>query len=223
MSTIFDHNDYKRHRLFNGPQIDPTRRAKKRGHDHYASRNRSRILMPDDFLPLGPHAGKHLRAVPVDYLLWVNQQPWAAQWSRWQPVADYISRFLVSDPETPPTADIPVGPVIFVDEIQQYPGPTARCFRDGSCHLHTLPGFLDLLQTFAIGALDLDPDWLQHKTMPHFDLTKGKRELALQHGAQPVDRRQVGYHIRRWREFRDSRPQPTPDPSTHTRIKHQFP
>ena len=38
MPAIFDAADYRRHRLYNGPQIDPTRRAAKAGIPHYGPR-----------------------------------------------------------------------------------------------------------------------------------------------------------------------------------------
>lgn len=208
--AIFDHDDLRRHRLFNGPQIDPTRRAKKLSIPHYACRNKTRALMPDDFMPLGPHAGKHLRAVPTDYLLWVNAQPWSKTWSQWEPVADYISRCLLDASDS----DLAV---IFVDPLQVWPTAT-KIFRAGSSHLHTLPGYFDHLHTFALATLSLRPDWFQHKECPHYDLTVAKHQQALDAGATLIDRRRMAAHIILWRDFRNAKPKPLPDPSTHTRI-----
>lgn len=215
---IFDHDDLRRHRLFNGPQIDPTRRAKKLGLPHYARRTQvSRALMPDDFMPIGPHAGKHLRAVPTDYLLWVNAQPWSKTWSQWQPIADYISRHPLSQSPSLPVSQSPDLPIIFVDPLQQWPHAT-KIFRAGSSHLHTLPGYLDHLHTFAMAALSLRPEWMQHEECPHYDLTVAKHQFALEAGATLIDRRSMAAHIILWRDFRNAKPKPLPDPSTHTRI-----
>ena len=78
---------------------DPTQPFRKAGVPYHARRSITakggRVLMPDDFMPIGPHAGKHLRAVPTDYLLWVNAQPWSQNWVQWHPIADFISRFLI--------------------------------------------------------------------------------------------------------------------------------
>jgi hypothetical protein len=211
MPAIFDAADYRRHRLFNGPQIDPTRRAAKAGVPHYGTRNRSRILMPDDFIPVGPHAGKHLRAISPDYLLWVNAQPWSVCWVQWQPVADYISRFLLdaSDSQETTVNDRQQSSttVIFVDRLQIWP-TERKCFKDGSSHLHCLPGWEDYLHTFALGALALDPRWHQNKLLPHYELTKRKHELALQCGAVEIHDARMREHTHLWKQFRDSQPKP---------------
>lgn len=201
----------RREQFWRTPPPDPTRQHAKAGIPYYAKRNKLRALMPDDFMPVGPHAGKHLRAVPPDYLAWVDAQPWSKNWVQWQPVSDFISRFIAADPDTAAALDVPAQPVIFVDPLQQWP-TKLKCFRDGSSHLHTLPGHLDLLQTFALGALALNPAWFQNKEMPHFDLTVRKHALALQCGAVQVDRRQAVAHLHLWRQFRDSQPRSIPPP-----------
>ena len=191
------------------PEKDPTAHAKRHGYAYKARRNKTGTLMPDDFMPIGDHAGKHLRAVPIDYLLWVDAQPWAEHWDGWLPVRDYISRFLTPDPETPPTEDVLSTPVIFVDHLRQHPPTTIRCFQAGSSHLHTLPGHEDRLHAFAIGALRLRQAWFQRgsgRTLPHYDLTVGKHALALKQGAQLIDDAQLLFHIRTWRTFQKSKP-----------------
>ena len=212
-------------KTFNGPQVDPTRQAKKHGTPYHARRSMTadggRILRPDDFMPIGPHAGKHLRAVPPDYLLWVNQQPWSRDWHLWQPVAQFIESYITCDRETSDAIPVPTGPLIYVDPVQQWPTNIA-CFKAGSSHLHTLPGYLDYLETFALGALWLQPNWLQNKETPHFDLTIAKHQQAIRLGAVEISRRQMGEHLRIWREFRDCQPRPADDPSTHKRLPHRL-
>lgn len=214
----------RRERFWRTAPPDPTAQAKKRGTPYHARRSVTaaggRVLMPDDFMPLGPHAGKQLRAVPPDYLLWVNQQPWSKAWHHWQPLADYIERFILSDPDTSEAIHIPTGPLMYVDPVQVWP-TQIRCFKNGSSHLHTLPGYLDYLQTFALGALWLQPEWCQNKETPHYDLTIAKHQQAIRLGAVEISRQQMVEHMRLWRQFRDSTPKPTADPSTHTRIKNR--
>lgn len=214
--------DRWKRRTFEGPQHDPTQLARKAGVPYFRQGKRDRPLMPDNFMPVGPHAGKMLRAVPPDYLLWTYQQPWIRNWHHYLPVLDYIERFILPDAETAAAIDVPTTNVIFMDPVQQHP-TSIRCFKNGSSHLHTLPGYLDLLHAFALGALGLRPDWFQNKQVPHYDLTIGKHQQALQCGAEEINRRQFGEHLQQWRTFRDNRPRPADDPSTHTRIKHQFP
>lgn len=197
---------------------DPTQPFRKAGVPYYAKRahgSRSN-LTPSDFMPIGPHAGKHLHAVPPDYLLWVNAQPWSRNWVQWHPIADFISRFLIDASDSDLSSGPPFSPLspvqtqlIYVDPIQQWP-TKIKCFQPGSSHLHTLPGHLDLLQTFGIGALALNPDWFQHKECPHFDLTIRKHQLALQCGAVEIPRRQFAEHLQQWRQFRNSQPKFTP-------------
>lgn len=212
-------------KTFNGPQLDPTRAHKKHGTPYYARRSVTaaggRVLTPHDMMPIGPHAGKHLHAVPADYLLWVNQQPWSRDWHLWQPVAQFIENYITSDAETSQTIPVPTGPLIYVDPVQVWP-TQIQCFKNGSSHLHTLPGYLDYLHTFAIGALRLNPDWFQHKETPHFDLTIAKHQQAIRLGAVEISRQQMVEHMRLWRQFRDSQPRPADDPSTHTRLPHRL-
>ena len=119
------------------------------------------------------------------------------------------------------TIPVPTGPLIYVDPIQQWP-TAIKCLQAGSSHLHTLPGYLDYLETFALGALWLQPNWLQNKETPHFDLTIAKHQQAIRLGAVEISRRQMGEHLRIWREFRDCQPRPADDPSTHKRLPHRL-
>ena len=192
MSTLnFSPEDRRKFRLFNGPQHDPTRLAASAGVPYYRP-GKGRVLMPDDFMPVGPHAGKHLRAVPPDYILWVNAQPWAATWAHWQPVADYLSRFLTTDPDAQDGLHPAAGPKIYLTALR---GITAE--------LHCLPGDNDYLHTFAEGALHLDRSHFwnnpQYAEYPHYRLAAKKHDTALGHGAELIDAPTRLAHIRQWR------------------------
>lgn len=77
---------------------------------------------------------------------------------------------------------------IFVDELQRWP-TRIPCFRAGSCHL-TTDGPLEDLHAFA-ARLGLRRAWFQeHRLMPHYDLTAGRREAALAAGAVFVSARE---------------------------------
>lgn len=214
MSTWSPSDEQRRkERFWRTPVPDPTRLAKRAGVPHYARRSvtraGARVLMPDDFIPVGEHASKHLRAVPLDYLLWVNAQPWARHWPHWQPVADYISRFLLdaSDSDHPASCiEHPCGPLFFVDRIRKHPTPL-RCFQPGSSHLHCLPGHEDRLHAFALGALGLDRQWYQNGALPHYDLTVVKHQQALSHPAvQEIPDRQLIDHKEQWLQFFRTKP-----------------
>lgn len=192
MSRIYDADDERRFQLFNGPQADPSLRGRRHG---FAYRNlRRQALHPDDFAPLPFLAGRHLRAVPPALLLWIEVQPWAARWEMWQPVRDYICRH-------PLAAILPAEVPLFVDAVQVHPGATG-IFKNGSCHLHTLPGFEHYLHAFALGAVGMRYDWFQDKPgrMPHYDLTPTRQDAAIKSGAVLIDRRQMGQHLQLWRQ-----------------------
>lgn len=184
---------------------DPTRAFAKAGVPYYRQ-GKGRVLMPDDFMPLGPHAGKHLRAVPPDYLLCVNAQPWSRNWVQWQPVADFIDRFLLdasdADLHVPQSPSLPL---IFADRLRVWP-TAIKCFKEGSSHLHCLPGWEDYLHTFAIGALALNRDWYQNRLLPHYDLTVRKHRLALECGAVEIPDAQLRDHTHLWKKFRQTAP-----------------
>ena len=44
--------------------------------------------------------------------------------------------------------------------------------------------------------------WFQGKRTPHYDVCLSKRKLAVEHGAQEIDRRKAGQIIRKWRDLR---------------------
>ncbi len=197
-------------RRFNGPQIDPTRQGK-RSDTPYFRRGHGRVLMPDDFMPVGQHAGKHLRAVPVDYLLWVDSQPWSRDWTPWAPVHDFIDRFIQTDPETADAANLPIGPIIYI-------------WRDANSPLrmlHCLPGNEDLLHAFAVGALHLKTaDYLStHKNrgleIPYYSLPANKVLTAIACGASCIPDTELAHHRQQWRTYHQTRPKFTPDPPAY--------
>jgi hypothetical protein len=67
-----------------------------------------------------------------------------------------------------------------VDELIKWP-TNIRCFKAGSCHLSA--DTVEELHAFA-ARLGLRREWFQnHPKMPHYDLTKSRREQALRLGA----------------------------------------
>lgn len=64
------------------------------------------------------------------------------------------------------------------------------------CHL--LADSLEELHAMA-DRLGLKRAWFQPGSTPHYDLCLSKRELAIQYGAIPIDRREAVALIRRWR------------------------
>lgn len=188
-------------RTFEGPQHDPTRLAAKAGIQHYARRSiksdGSRVLMPDDFMPFGPHAGQHLRAVPRAYLDWIDRQPWADRWPHWQPLRDYLARFPTENRE-PRTANI----LIYVDPIHIDPAAT-KTFRHGASRLHVAKEeHLPYLHAFALGACGLFYQWFRDKDPgypPHYLLTPAGQKQALDDGAELITRLQMDQHTYAWR------------------------
>lgn len=205
---LFDDKFKRNWRLFNGPQKDPTAEHSRRGVPYF-KKGRDRVLMPDDFMPVGAHSRKHLRAVPVEYLLWVDRQSWAGQWVGWEPVRDYISRYITPDPETSGAAAVPPDNIIFVDCLRKHE-TQIPCFKAGSAHLHTLPGQEDLLHAFAVGGLHLSRDWYQPGRLPHYDVTVGKHAVALRLGAVLIDDHQLIAHKDTWVAYFRSKPQHDP-------------
>lgn len=149
---LFDHDDRKRHRFWNTAPVDGRERARKAGVGYFP---RGRTLMPDSPMPVGEHAGKVMRQVPLAYLAWVNAQRWAVRWEDWAPVADYLSRF-------PLPAEV-VGSVtedrlVFVEPVR----PAVRCAVwkfDRMSRLLGEPGAEACLHAFAVGALGLARGW----------------------------------------------------------------
>lgn len=76
---------------------------------------------------------------------------------------------------------------------------------DHSCHLFTDVGPLDELHKFA-ATMGLKRCWFQNKRgrMPHYDLTAGKRVLAVALGATELDRQDTARRITAWRESQKS-------------------
>lgn len=179
----------ERERFWRTPPPDPTRACAKSGTPYYRP-GRDRVLMPDDFMPFGPHAGKHMRAVPTDYLHWVNTQPWSKQWPHWQPIADYLDRH----PERSESSEALAkdGQVIFLTSLH---GLFAE--------LHCLPGHEDKLHTFVLGTgvTDRSQFWDNPKYVeyPHYRLAARRLQLALDHGAKLIDATTRLAHIRQWR------------------------
>jgi hypothetical protein len=74
-----------------------------------------------------------------------------------------------------------------VDELRVWPHARHRCFMCGSAHL-TTDGPLAELHAFA-ARIGLRRAWFQDRSTPHYDLSPGKRELALDAGAVFVEAR----------------------------------
>jgi len=185
MSAWTQSNEQRdRERFWRTPPPDPTRAFKKSGTPYYRP-GKNRVLMPNDFMPIGPHAGKHMRAVPTDYLHWVNTQPWSKDWPHWQPIADYLDRF--PSEETSNSLQ-----VIFITPL-----------RGLFAELHTLPGHDDKLHTFVLGTgvTDRSQFWDNPKytEYPHYRLAERRCQLALDHGAELSDATTRLSHIRQWR------------------------
>ncbi len=71
--------------------------------------------------------------------------------------------------------------MIMVDELRIW-GYGPKCFKKGSCHL-TTDGELEDLHLFA-EKIGLKRKWFQSSSsVPHYDLTVSRRELALKNGA----------------------------------------
>lgn len=69
---------------------------------------------------------------------------------------------------------------VYVDDLLRYPNAWGP-FRGGSCHLTA--DSPDELHAFAI-QIGMRRSWYQdHPVMPHYDLTRERRERALAHGA----------------------------------------
>lgn len=185
-----DDRDRRRFRTFNGPQRDPTRAGKKSDTPYFRP-GKDRILGPDDFMPVGEHAGKQLRAVPPEFLLWVDQQPWSKHWAPWAAVHSYIERYILPDPETAAAIDLPAGPIIFITE--------------GGL-LHTLPGYEDMLHAFAVGALNLRTNGYTQGLPPHYQII-GSHKAAIHHGATQIDVSTFHQHKTQWQTHFQTRRQ----------------
>ena len=64
---------------------------------------------------------------------------------------------------------------------------------------HMLADSLDELHAMA-DRIGMKRKWFQNKGVPHYDLSKSKRELAVRYGAVELgDRAALGDLIKRWR------------------------
>jgi hypothetical protein len=68
---------------------------------------------------------------------------------------------------------------VYVDDLVDY-GVTYGRAGPEWCHL--IADTLEELHFFAVCELGLRQDWFQDKRIPHYDLTKGKRALAIRKG-----------------------------------------
>ena len=76
---------------------------------------------------------------------------------------------------------------VYVDQLQDCVANN-RWRYARSCHL--VADTLDELHAFA-ERLGLKRAWFQATSLPHYDLTKNKRELAVKRGAIQIDQRQL--------------------------------
>lgn len=199
MSAWTQSNEQRdRERFWRTPPPDPTRAFKKSGTPYYRP-GKNRVLMPDDFMPFGPHAGKHLRAVPTDYLLWVNAQTWAKAWPHWQPIADYLDRFPID------TSDSEY--VVHASACPDLSANTPLFYLSLTRQLYTLPGHEDLLQTFAEAVLNQRPCHYQTGAPPHYQITSNQAKRALKNAPiQQVTFRQRAEHRDLWIQFFQTKP-----------------
>lgn len=74
---------------------------------------------------------------------------------------------------------------VYVDTLREYPKTHGH---SKWCHL--LSDNFDELETFA-RVMGLHPDWYQHKSYPHYDLTEKKRIQALKLGAIEISNKEL--------------------------------
>lgn len=96
------------------------------------------------------------------------------------------------------------GGAVYVDALEirvKTPG-----WRFGSsCHLFCLPGYEDDLHAFA-ARLDLKRHWFQEAaTLPHYDLSAYRHELALLAGAHEANEDLVADIVARWKREKEKR------------------
>lgn len=86
---------------------------------------------------------------------------------------------------------------VYVDELRVYPNAWGP-FRGGSCHLTA--DTIEELHSFA-QSIGLRREWYQHhRRLPHYDLTRSRRDLALARGAVFIPARE---QIKRRRKERE--------------------
>jgi len=177
---------------------NPGREAAKRGHAYF--RRGIRTLDPHATMPCGEHQGKLMRAVPLDYLLWVDAEPWSHQWDPWSAVHSYLDRYVRSDPDTQDALpDIPTGPLFYLAEADPPRSTSAHCHLIAT--LSCLPGHEDLLHAFAVGGLNLSRDWYQPGRLPHYTLTAARHRQARTLGAIEIPTATLAEHTTRWLQF----------------------
>ena len=79
---------------------------------------------------------------------------------------------------------------VYVDNMRARYGRMVMC--------HMLADDLDELHAMA-ERLGLKRAWFQDKGIPHYDISKGKRDLAIDYGAIPINRAQTVTVMRAWR------------------------
>jgi hypothetical protein len=96
--------------------------------------------------------------------------------------------------------------------VSVYVDPLTACVPNASwpwrrsCHLFA--DTLEELHEFA-ALINLSRVWFQrHRQCDHYDLTAGRRALAIQMGAISLSRRET---VDKWREIRATRPPVEPD------------
>jgi len=68
-------------------------------------------------------------------------------------------------------------------------------------HMLCLPRDVADLHAMAL-RIGLRREWFQANFIPHYDVSQSKRALAIEQGAQTIDRRAVEVLIREWRAAR---------------------
>lgn len=87
---------------------------------------------------------------------------------------------------------------VYVDDLQHSP-PSSKWPYSHYCHL-TADTEIELHE-FAINKLNLKRSWFQYDSrIPHYDLTSGKRAMAVRQGAVELNRTEMAVLIRKWRQ-----------------------
>jgi hypothetical protein len=85
---------------------------------------------------------------------------------------------------------------VYVDPL--FPtAPRKRWPFGEACHM--MADTLDELHSFA-ARVGLKREWFQAKSLPHYDLTRGKRRAAVILGAVELDLHQAAAHMKRIRQ-----------------------
>lgn len=89
---------------------------------------------------------------------------------------------------------------VYVDPLRRF-GGGPQCFREGSCHLFA--DTVEELHTFA-ARIGMRRAWFQdHASVPHYDLTRTKRNRAVRLGAIELPTRES---VAKWKDFRRTGP-----------------